>query len=535
MGRGARALPKRILVALLALIVACTAYVLAVRHGIENDNRTISFLMDGPDIVEHSTALGVLPGEYLSALRDAGLFGVVVPYGDLELRQLVKQSELELILVFDGEPIAGNPSVYNLEGVAGVAFGGFQTSALFLDHLDLTPDEQLLYLIGRNDTFRGYLPSAAHMDLIAERYPAVRTYRISRAETNSAHTYPESMAQRWLLNIREYNTRAIYARPFFDGGVERNVQYVEVVVQTLTDSGYDVGLAKPFPPFYPGAMLTALLVIGVGSLAVLLAAFLGLPELLLLLGLAGVGALSLLSFFGPLRLYVRLATALAGAIAASSLGVVWAQGKKTRKAKWWLTFLVVNIMTLLGALMTAALLSDTDFFIEYSFFRGVKLQYVVPLFVIGMYLAVKVIGWSGFREVLNWPRWVKVTLPTAVAVALALYVWRSGNITGVSAFELFLRDRLDNLLIVRPRFKELIAHPVLLLSLYWRKRLPRAVYALGIGVATIGQVSIVNTFLHIRTPLALSLLRTFHGLWIGTIIGLLAIAITTKIIEHQRP
>ena len=101
---------------------------------------------------------------------------------------------------------------------------------------------------------------------------------------------------------------------------------------------------------------------------------------------------------------------------------------------------------------------------------------------------------------------------------------RTGNESAaVSAWELALRARLDDLLAVRPRTKEfLIGHPLMLLLLflgYRDKYLP----ILAIGI--IGQVSLVNTFAHIHTPLVISLVRTFNGLWLGIILGLLLIGL----------
>jgi hypothetical protein len=41
--------------------------------------------------------------------------------------------------------------------------------------------------------------------------------------------------------------------------------------------------------------------------------------------------------------------------------------------------------------------------------------------------------------------------------------------------------------------------------------------------ATIGQADLYNTMCHIHTPLIYSLLRSFHALWIGALIGIAAI------------
>ena len=86
-----------------------------------------------------------------------------------------------------------------------------------------------------------------------------------------------------------------------------------------------------------------------------------------------------------------------------------------------------------------------------------------------------------------------------------------------------LRIVLGNLLIVRPRFKEfLIGYPLAFLGLVlaakgYRKALTAALLTFG-GISA---VAVVNTFMHFTTPGYNTLLRSFHGLWLGIIFGLL--------------
>jgi hypothetical protein len=40
-------------------------------------------------------------------------------------------------------------------------------------------------------------------------------------------------------------------------------------------------------------------------------------------------------------------------------------------------------------------------------------------------------------------------------------------------------------------------------------------------VGSIGQVSMVNSFCHLHTPLLMTVTRTFNGLWLGVLFGLL--------------
>ena len=107
-----------------------------------------------------------------------------------------------------------------------------------------------------------------------------------------------------------------------------------------------------------------------------------------------------------------------------------------------------------------------------------------------------------------------------MAVAVAIYVMRTGNEgMTVSGAELQFRSLLDQLLGVRPRTKEfLLGHPALLLLLLYGYKDNRFLPLLLL--AAIGQASLVNTFAHIHTPLWVSMLRAFNGLWLGILLGL---------------
>lgn len=108
----------------------------------------------------------------------------------------------------------------------------------------------------------------------------------------------------------------------------------------------------------------------------------------------------------------------------------------------------------------------------------------------------------------------------------ALLVVRSGNDSDVSPsqLELALRHLLTNVLSVRPRFKEfLIGVPCMMLVsalLVAHRRAVGWLLALGIGV---GLGDVIDTFSHVHTPLAISLLRIFNGVVIGIAIGALLV------------
>ena len=128
--------------------------------------------------------------------------------------------------------------------------------------------------------------------------------------------------------------------------------------------------------------------------------------------------------------------------------------------------------------------------------------------------------------------WFVSVVVIAVACVFVLaagvyYIYRTGNSMGVSAAELQLRNLLENLLVARPRTKEMLVGWPCLLLLIWslRRHMNFLPLVFGLGMS-IGLVSVVNTFLHIRTPFLLSLLRTGWGLLFGFAIGVIAVLVS---------
>jgi len=119
-----------------------------------------------------------------------------------------------------------------------------------------------------------------------------------------------------------------------------------------------------------------------------------------------------------------------------------------------------------------------------------------------------------------------------IAVILWVYVMRTGNEgLPVPAVEVSLRNLLEERLIVRPRTKEfLLGHPALFLALtYWSSLAGgsrrRRFCAMSLAVlGAIGQISVVNTFAHAHSALAVSVMRTLYGVGLGLALGIAAVA-----------
>ena len=224
---------------------------------------------------------------------------------------------------------------------------------------------------------------------------------------------------------------------------------------------------------------------------------------------------------------------------------------------------IVGLLAILisfgGSILAAGALSELSYLAEIDLYRGVKLMQLIPIGFFGLgYLLVFAyeetgakravlsnIGergekgrvqklWRYLLEVLDRPMklsWFVAVVVIAVACVCGLgigvyYIIRTGNSVNVSEAELQFRNLLENLLIARPRTKEmLIGWPCLLLFIWsLRRHLNFLPLVFGLGMS-IGLVSIVNTFLHIRTPFLLSLLRTGWGILFGYILGVLAVLV----------
>lgn len=181
------------------------------------------------------------------------------------------------------------------------------------------------------------------------------------------------------------------------------------------------------------------------------------------------------------------------------------------------------IFPVLGGLTVSFLLPDTVFSNGLEAFRGVKAALLVPLLLAGLTLW----DWEKVKKIFD--RKVSVwdlCLLFLAGAVLWVMIDRSGNFSSlVSGPEIRLRDALENALGARPRMKEfLIGHPLLILGIHLSMNSEKSsrekdIAPLLLWAGAVGLASIVNSFCHLHAPLSVTLLRTFHGAWLGALIG----------------
>ncbi|HBT20891.1 MAG TPA: hypothetical protein DEA47_05980 [Peptococcaceae bacterium] len=352
---------------------------------------------------------------------------------------------------------------------------------------------------------------------------AVKLHSISSDEM--INITPSRALDRYVLAASERNVRVILVRLFQNvssvSWLDFNSAYIKELRSQLESEGLHPGTAKPFGSFPISYLMLGVIGSGVAAGGIILLLQVMDKKTSILLGFCGVLIYGLLFFFDINT--ARKFMAFASAVIFPTLAVVstYDTERKSMNASI-LNLIKAVLISMIGALFIVGLLSGTGFMIGLDQFSGVKASLLAPLILIPLFLVLKHDKDNPIKisaEILNdFVRYKWLFALGILALAGAVMLVRSGNEAGmVSEIEIRFREMLRELLLVRPRTKEfLLGHPIMLISYYLgyrRKYIPLVV------LGSIGQVSLVNTFEHLHTPLVISIIRTFNGLWMGILVG----------------
>lgn len=164
---------------------------------------------------------------------------------------------------------------------------------------------------------------------------------------------------------------------------------------------------------------------------------------------------------------------------------------------------LLPLLYLLLGILTYAALSDFNHLNDLEQFRGVKLSLLALMAVLVTTALLK--HWELLKRYL--PYFV-----VAAGVFGFYYISRSGNLAFVPDMERKLRDTIEGLLWVRPRFKEVLFYPVFFLSLKMKSFKWNFILEI---LGSVALISTFNTFCHIKTPLFVSLYRSIFSISLG--------------------
>lgn len=364
------------------------------------------------------------------------------------------------------------------------------------------------------DALTGLIEGTAQdgMPALAGRVPTARLLSFNQDHLNQ-RLRPTEVVEKYLLAANERNVRIFYLRPYTEEQLGDMLANTEALISSLrralAQEGYAVGaLAQLDVDYVPQPLLRALAALGVVLATLLLALAFPAPW-----GLLATAALALVAVAVAGLDWAALA--LLAAVVFPVLGFAL-----LRHTPWAL--LGATALSLAGAAFLVAVGSDRASMLAIEPFAGVAVTLVVPPALIALQLLLR------HRRPASWIRLLwgyrvrlgDVAIALAVAAVLALVVIRRGNfpILAASEAELALRSTLNELF-VRPRFKELVGHPLALVALL-NPRWPAWVTGPLLVAGVVAQASILNSFSHYHTPVLISLQRTLIALAIGAAVAL---------------
>ena len=483
--------------------------------------------------VEQLRAINVGPNEYIaSAVRAAGLSVVLKlsAFGgfDSEWVSSALSGAIDegTVVLFTEKTVGGYPN--RLEEAAGA----LKAAGAILGRIEFA--KQL-----GSDELSEYM------------YPYVVAIHSITPEEIAKGMQMDIAADRFALAARERNMRLLYINPFRYAAEqydvpEFNIEYVRQIAGRLDAQGKASGGAAPIVQDEGPDRRLLLAATAIGASA---AAYLILLEFMPRFALVLSASAAVLQMAVALALadsVGRLIIPFAAAVAMPCLaGLQWIRSMQAPKGAGLLkpvyAWAVASAISVLGGLMLAAPAADAQRMLGIGVFSGVKLAQVLPLgFALIAFWALMMArpqgrGIAGEARLLGlmpilW--WQAAVVGVAGVIGLYM-IMRSGNANPgmVSGAEELIRQALARLLAIRPRNKEIfIGHPALLCAGLLlginQKALALAAFVLGM----VGQVSMANTFMHLHTPIYVTVVRTALGLGIGLGIGLAAMALLRGIL-----
>lgn len=361
---------------------------------------------------------------------------------------------------------------------------------------------------------------------------------ITRPETRNLKL--KTMVARWVRASRERGQRILYLHLLFRKDlnpdlVALNSQYIEMLKNRLQQAGIDVGKKILIPlNLYPvklngsfGYNFLVFLNVCFGLSLLLRILKVNISKFLIIAGTLLAFLIFLFLHLPEYESWLDKFLAFLAAIVFSSLAItVPYKIKSSGSAIFDLgakLFICLGF-SLVGGILVAGILAQPNFLLKLDQFAGVKASLILPLFVFLIFVKnnffSKISYKNGLKKILTRPINGGIfLLIVGAALFSVMYLLRSGNQyrNMVPDWELNLRSFLENLLVARPRFKEIfIGWPALFFVFIFLKKYSQFFWFWLIALlGGLVPISIINSFSHCHTPLLLTAGRVFTGLIIG--------------------
>lgn len=389
----------------------------------------------------------------------------------------------------------------------------------------------------------------------------VRVHSISETEMINI---PESKAvSRYIRGVKERNIREIIIHPFYNFNnvtsgnkitiVDYNLKYFNTIYKKLASLKYPITankgqISKNYKT--PSAIELFGLSLAVMMILILLSRYffsVNISTIVsILIGDTGFFLIALMTH--QMALFVRI-LALMVTVVFPTYAIIsqlaCAEREKKDETTPWIKksmiFLARTVgICLLGALLLIGFLSDIKYLLGINLFFGVKIAFLLPLFLVGYYYFTRPERIRSTFYILK--RLLIAPVKTSALLVgvfsmifILIYILRSGNYISfnVPTFETHLRSFMENLLFIRPRTKEfLIGYPFLVFTFVFYKTIKNKNWLWFFTmIGTVALISLLNSFCHTYTPILITLYRTLLGASLGYILGAGFVMLTLVIIQ----
>jgi hypothetical protein len=386
----------------------------------------------------------------------------------------------------------------------------------------------------------------------------IRVHSATKEEIAANPT--DQILQRYTLAVKDRNIRALYVHlPSFPQSESYTIpdiavkNYISTIATSIRNVGFAVNDKQPAHPFIALSLswiVLSLLFIAAGA-SLLLMILTILPYEIHEKYINYCWGFLIIGVIGALGLAVvkpeigRMIFGLLAGICYPTIALIWIYREcntestvKNNIIQSIKLLIVASIITLCGGLLIAATMAETTFIVKVGQFIGSKATLIGPLLIFATLIALGGPASENetievmiqrvkdkIKSIMAQPMLVGWSVLAVIALAVvALVIMRSGNESGVgvSSSEKYARMLLDQWMVARPRTKEfLLGHPLMIMAIAAAMQKKKTLSSILMIGGAIGLSDILNTYCHAHTPLLMSLLRTFNGLLLGIVFGII--------------
>lgn len=191
---------------------------------------------------------------------------------------------------------------------------------------------------------------------------------------------------------------------------------------------------------------------------------------------------------------------------------------KILKTPILLTYIKINFLAILVGVVIWGILENYKYVSLEEHIYGIKLMFILPL----IFSFFVILDKKELLKLLNYNLKLKNLLFFCFCFFIIYYLLlRMGNVSSeyILNAEIKIREFIENYILFRPRFKEILfTQPALYISIFLIKKggyslMKKVMFCFSILTFS----SIINTFLHVHTPLHICILRSI----VSTVVGLI--------------